>query len=186
MKELVLKSLLEGVGLGVLLVLVCAFGIRRGTRRVMVPFLYLAVKSLYWSRGRTLKKILWCDDDAIKPYFIAAGKALKFGNLRRQMADSLENKPFPPLPETVQKRAYFEFGSAEEHLKYRAAVMKAYPEGNYPIFEGYNHMQYQIREPQGFAEMLRTVVKEDRLPALPFLKTECRKEVGERESHSAE
>ena len=30
----------------------------------MVPFLYLAIKSLYWSKGGTLKKIMWCDDDA--------------------------------------------------------------------------------------------------------------------------
>ena len=45
--------------------------IGKGTRRIMVPFLYLAIKSLYWSQGGTLKKILWCDDDAIKPYFIA-------------------------------------------------------------------------------------------------------------------
>ena len=36
-------------------------------------FLYLVIKSLYWSKGGTLKKILWCDDDSIKPYFIAAG-----------------------------------------------------------------------------------------------------------------
>ena len=28
------------------------------------------------------------------------------------------------------------------------------PCGNYPVFEGYDHMQYQIRDPQGFAEML--------------------------------
>ena len=29
-----------------------------GTRRIMVPFLYLAIKSLYWFKGGTLKKIL--------------------------------------------------------------------------------------------------------------------------------
>ena len=26
------------------------------TRKIMVPFLYLAIKSLYWSKGKTLKK----------------------------------------------------------------------------------------------------------------------------------
>ena len=50
--------------------------IGKGTRRIMTPFLYFAIKSLYWSKGGTLKKILWCDDDSIKPYFIAAGKNL--------------------------------------------------------------------------------------------------------------
>lgn len=138
--------------------------IGKGTRRIMTPFLYLAIKSLYWSKGRTLKKIMWCDDEAIKPYFIAAGKALKYGSLRRQLSDSLEDKPYPPLPETLQRNTYFEFGSIEDHLKYRDAVMKAYPNGNYPIFNGCDHMQYQIRDPQGFAEMLRSVMDNGALP----------------------
>lgn len=144
--------------------------IGKGTRRIMVPFLYLAIKSLYWSQGGTLKKILWCDDDAIKPYFIAAGKALRWGNLRRQMADSLEEKPFPPLPDALQKQTYFAFGSAEEHYKYRDAVRKAYPQGNFPVFVGFNHMQYQIRDPQGFARMLCAVAEGKGMPALPFVR----------------
>ena len=48
------------------------------TRRIMTPFLYFAIKSLYWSKGGTLKKILWCDDDSIKSYFIDAGKNLTY------------------------------------------------------------------------------------------------------------
>lgn len=141
-------------------------------RHIMMPFLYLAVKSLYLSNGRTLKKVLWCDDEAIKPYFIAAGKLLTYRSLRRQLADSLEDKPFPTLPEGLQKRTYFEFGSAEEHYKYRDAVQKAYPYGNYPVFEGHNHMEYQIRDPKGFAAMLCSIIEENRLPALPFLKNQ--------------
>lgn len=144
--------------------------IRKRTRQIMTPFLYFVIKSLYHSNGKMLKKIMWCDDDAIKPYFISAGKVLKYGNLRRQLSDSLEDKPFPFLPEMLQKNIYFEFGSIEDHYKYRDAVMKAYPKGNYPIFEGYNHMQYQIRNPQGFAKMLYLIMEEDRLPKLPFLK----------------
>ncbi len=144
--------------------------IGKGTRRVMTPFLYLAIKSLYWSKGKTLGKILWCDDEAIKPYFISAGKALRYGNLRRQMSESLEDRPFPPLPEDLQRHIYFVFGSIEEHYKYRDAVMKAYPQGNYPVFVGYNHMQIQIRDPEGFAAMLRSVMEENHLPELSFLK----------------
>ena len=68
----------------------------------MVPFLYIAMKSLYWSKGKTLKRIMWCDDDKIKPYFIEAGKNLTYGNLRRQLTDSLEDKPFPELSEELQ------------------------------------------------------------------------------------
>lgn len=139
-------------------------------RKIMVPFLYLAIKSLYWSKGKTLKKVLWCDDEQIKPYFIVAGKNLTYGNIRRQMADSLEDKPFPALPEELQKRTFWEFGNKEEHFKYRDAVMKAYPSGKFPVFDGHNHMQYQIRNPKGFAEMLMSIIETGKLPRLAFIK----------------
>ena len=142
-----------------------------GTRRIMVTFLYLAIKSLYWSKGGTLKKIMWCDDDAIKPYFIAAGKTLAYANMRRQISDSLEDKPFPHLPDELVKHSFFEFGSGEDHFKYRDAVMKAYPGGNFPVFDGHNHMQYQIRDPKGFADMLSSIIERGELPDMPF----CRK-----------
>ena len=116
--------------------------IGKGTRRIMTPFLYFAIKSLYWSKGGTLKKILWCDDDSIKSYFIDAGKNLTYTNLRRQILDSLEDK----------------------------AVIEAYPCGNYPVFEGYDHMQYQIRDPKGFAEMLAFIAEQDGMPKLPFIR----------------
>ena len=144
--------------------------IRLVTRRILTPFVYLAIRSLYWSKGGTLKKILWCDDDSIKPYFIAAGKNLTYTNLRRQILDSLENKPFPSLPEELQRHIYFEFGSIEDHFKYRQAVMKAYPCGHYPVFEEYDHMQYQIRDPKGFAEMLVYIAQHDCMPKLPFIR----------------
>lgn len=144
--------------------------IKKGMRRIMTPFLYLIIKSLYWTKGGTLKKIMWCNDEVIKPYFIAAGKALRYGNLHRQLADSLENKPLPPLNKELQKRSYFEFGSAEDHFKYRNAVMKAYPSGHFPVFEGHKHMQYQICDPQGFAQMLTSIVKDDCIPKLPFVR----------------
>ena len=144
-------------------------------RRVMTPFLYLAIKSLYWSRGKTLKQILWCDDAAIRPYFIEAGKNLTYGNLRRQLSESLENKPFPPLPEDLQQRTFWEFGSIEDHYPYRDNVMKSYPQGHFPVFENFNHMQLQIRDPRGFAEMLVSVMEKGRLPELPFLRREAEK-----------
>lgn len=143
--------------------------IGKATRRIMVPFLYLAIKNLYWSKGKILKKIMWCDDEAIKPYFIAAGEQLTYGNLRRQMMDSLEDRPFPALPEDLQKHTFWEFGSIEDHFKYRDAVMRAYPQGNFPVFKDFNHMQYQIREPEKFAGMLETIVETDKLPELPFV-----------------
>ena len=140
------------------------------TRLIMTPFLYFAIKSLYKKNGENLGKIMWCDDDAIKPYFVAAGKALRYGNLRRQLSDSLENKPFPVLGAELQKHTFFEFGSIEEHYKYRDDVKKSYPYANYPVFDGYNHMQYQIRDPKGFADMLVSVIEKNKIPELSFLK----------------
>ena len=54
------------------------------------------------------------------PLFCPKCKTETLINMRRQMADSLEDKPFPALPEDLQCRCWFEFGSAEDHLKYRA------------------------------------------------------------------
>ena len=140
------------------------------TRRLMTPFLYCALKSISLTHGKTLGKLLWCDDEAIKPYFIAASSALCWGNLRRQLADSLEAKPYVPLPVSLQKHTYFAFGSAEEHYKYREAVKRAYPFAKYPVFSGYNHMQFQIRSPKDFAQMLCCIIERDELPKLPFIK----------------
>lgn len=111
---------------------------------------------------------MWCDDDKIKPYFIEAGKNLTYGNLRRQLADSLEDKAFPELSEELQKHTFWEFGSIEEHFKYRNAVMQTYIHGNFPVFERFNHMQYQIQNPEGFARMLKKIIEIDRLPELVF------------------
>lgn len=133
--------------------------INKFTRRIMTPFLYFAIKSIYKKNGSNLGKIMWCDDDAIKPYFIAAGKALKYGNLRRQLGESLQNKPLAPLSEEMQKNTFFEFGTVEEHYKYRADVINTYPYAHYPEFLGYNHLQFQIRDPKGFAQMLDDIVK---------------------------
>ena len=85
------------------------------------------------------------------------------------MLCSLEDKPFPAFPEELQKNTFFEFGSIEEHFQYRDAVMKAYPHGHFPVFQGFNHMQYQIKDPKGFADMLDTIVTKNTLPELPFL-----------------
>ena len=80
------------------------------------------------------------------------------------MACSLEDKPFRPLPEELQRRTFWSFGDAEDHFKYRDAVMAAYPHGNFPVFPGVDHMQLQIRDPERFAEMLRSVIERGTLP----------------------
>ena len=144
--------------------------IPKGLRVILTPILYLTIKSLYWSKGKTLKRILWCDDASIRPYFIEAGKHLTFQNLYRQLSDSLENRPFPALSEELQQKTFFAFGSIEDHFKYREDVIKSYPEGRFPVFSDYNHMQYQIRDPEGFARMLLTIINTGEMPKLPFLR----------------
>ena len=132
--------------------------ISKPVRKIMVPFLYLAIKSLYWTKGATLGEIMWYSDERIKPYFIQAGKNLRYKNLQRQMTDSLEDKEFPELSEKIQRTIFFEFGSIEEHYKYREAVKKAYPYGNFPVLENHNHMQMQILDPKEFAAMLDSII----------------------------
>ena len=111
------------------------------------------------------------DTELIKfPLFCPKCKTETLINMRRQMADSLEDRPFPPLTRKMQEHCFFEFGSGEEHFKYREAVRKAYPDGHFPVFEDHNHMQYQIRDPQGFAAMLERIIEQNELPPLPFLR----------------
>ena len=52
-------------------------------------------------------------------------------------------------------------------MKYRSAVMQAYPAA---IFADFNHIQYQIRDPKGFADMLISIMDAGKLPELPFIK----------------
>lgn len=68
--------------------------------------------------------------------------------------------PFPSLPEELQKHTCFEFGSIEDHYKYRDAVKKAYPYAQFPVWEGQNHMQYQITDPKGFADTLAALIEQ--------------------------
>ena len=111
------------------------------------------------------------DTELIKfPLFCPKCKTETLINMRRQMADSLEDRPFPPLTRKMQEHCFFEFGSTEDHFKYRDAVRKAYPDGHFPVFEDHNHMQYQIRDPQGFAAMLDRIIEQNELPPLPFLR----------------
>lgn len=70
----------------------------------------------------------------------------------------------------IKKHIYFEFGSLEDHFKYRQAVKEAYSCGHYPVFEGYDHMQYQVRDPKSFAEMLAYIAEHDGMPKLSFIR----------------
>ncbi len=90
--------------------------------------------------------------------------------MRRHLSDCLENKPFPKLSDDFQKKCFFEFGSIEDHFKYRDNVMKSYSNAHFPIFDNYNHMQYQIKNPKCFSYMLLSIIENNEMPAMDFLK----------------
>ena len=74
-----------------------------------------------------------------------------------------DSRDCPKLTEKMQRATFFEFGRTEEHYKYRDAVKKAYPYGNFPVFENCNHMQMQILDPKGFAKMLDSIIRTGKL-----------------------
>ena len=50
--------------------------------------------------------------------------------------------------------------------------MQAYSAGRFPVFAGHNYMQYQIRDPRGFAAMLDSILQYDTIPDLPMVRRE--------------
>lgn len=131
---------------------------------IMTPLLYVAMKSIYQSKGKTLKKIMWCDDDNIKPVFIEACKNLDYKSMKNMMKTSLTEEPYPAFDRNMQEKMIFEFGEIEDHFKYRDAVKESYPYSKFPIFPHKNHMEFQIREPEKFADMLQSVMKTGDMP----------------------
>lgn len=41
--------------------------------------------------------------------------------------------------------------------------MQTYIYGNFPVFEGFNHMQYQIQDPEGFSVMLEKIIETEKI-----------------------
>lgn len=83
-----------------------------------------------------------------------------------------DSRDCPKLTEKMQRATFFEFGSTEEHYKYRDAVKKAYPYGNFPVFENCNHMQMQILDPEGFAKMMDQFIRTGGIDNLYFRRKE--------------
>lgn len=64
--------------------------------------------------------------------------------------------------------AFFDGGQLARIGAGTRAVMEAWPHGNFPVFEGHDHMQFQIESPAGFASRLGRIVDAGSLPGLPF------------------
>ena len=79
------------------------------------------------------------------------------------------------VPETMVQTLY---ARAKETKKQNAKIKDEiavklvekldYDFSNFPVFEGFNHMQYQIQNPKGFARMPEKIIETDRLPELVF------------------
>ncbi len=50
--------------------------------------------------------------------------------------------------------------------------MEAYPFAHFPFFKGHNHMQFQIRDPEGFSAILRSIIENGEIPELSFMRKE--------------
>ena len=116
-------------------------------------------------------------DPEVEAIYIATPNTLHYENCKlclEQGKHVLCEKPFTIDPEQAQQLYRLaeekHLFLIEDHFKYRQAVMEAYPCGHYPVFEGYDHMQYQIRDPKGFAEMLAYIAAHDDMPKLPFIR----------------
>ena len=88
------------------------------------------------------------------------------GESSEPVARYLQDRYFCILPtSTVYCKGQKYVSKADE-----VRQVEAYPSGNYPVFEGYEHMQYQIRDPRGFAEMLTYIAEHGSMPKLSFVR----------------
>ncbi len=49
---------------------------------------------------------------------------------------------------------------------------EAYPFAHFPFFKGHNHMQFQIRDPEDFAAMFRSIIENGKMPELTSMRKE--------------
>lgn len=138
-------------------------------RKMLTPVLFKTIEKINKTNGDSLKEIFWTDEDEIKPYFVEAARNLDKESMSNMMKDMLTKDAYPKLSPATQQIMIFEFGCAEDHFKYRKDVMRSYPKAAFPVFDKYDHMQYQIENPEGFADMLRTIITTGEMPDLPML-----------------
>ncbi|MDO4841560.1 MAG: hypothetical protein Q3982_02660 [Phoenicibacter congonensis] len=139
-------------------------------RKMLAPVLYKTIGKIDKTNGDSLKEIFWTDEDEIKPYFVEAARNLDKDSMNNMMKDMLTKDAYPKLSPATQQKMVFEFGTSEDHFKYRKDVMRSYPNAAFPVFKKYDHMQYQIEDPEGFAQMLRTIIETGEMPKLPMLR----------------
>ncbi|MBQ8942418.1 MAG: alpha/beta hydrolase [Firmicutes bacterium] len=97
--------------------------------------------------------------------------AERYGEVTRkkfaEMSDtSIENAAltcsyfdFPPLPEELQKRIVFRYGSLEDNRKTgEKNIAKHYPKAETVITDGYRHCEYPFKNPDAYTKMLEELM----------------------------
>ena len=138
-------------------------------RRAVGPVIYKELVNIANTNGESVGKIFWCDDDDIKPYFARACANVDKASISNAMKD-LMTGDYPKLPAQIEECLFIEFGSIEDHYPCREDVMRRYPKASYPVFEDKNHMEFTIRDPQGFAQLMRGLIQTGELPHLEFMR----------------
>lgn len=138
--------------------------INKFQRLFLTPMIYYTIRSSYKTGGKFLPDIMEYDNEEAKPFFMKAGKNLDYRSLKNLIKDSFIHTDLPPLPVATQKKIIFCFGSQENHIKYRNTVMAAYPNSSFPVFTKWKHLEFQAKDPQGFAQLLSSIIQQGSLP----------------------
>jgi len=137
--------------------------INKFQRLFLTPIMYYTIRNSYKSGGKFLPEIMDYEYEEAKPFFIQAGKNLDYRSLKHLIKDSFIHTGLPSLPVKTQKKIIFCFGSQENHIKYRNTVMAQYPYSSFPVFTKWKHLEFQAKDPKGFAQLLSSLIKQGNL-----------------------
>lgn len=63
------------------------------------------------------------------------------------------------LPEDVQRRLFFEFGSKDSHIVCRKLINKFYPGSEITVRKGYGHCVYMFKHQEEYSDILRNYME---------------------------
>ena len=63
------------------------------------------------------------------------------------------------LPENIQRRLFFEFGSKDPHIVCRKLIQKFYPKSVITVRKGYGHCAYMFKHQEEYSDILRNYME---------------------------
>ncbi|MBO4847454.1 MAG: alpha/beta hydrolase [Lachnospiraceae bacterium] len=109
--------------------------------------------------------------------FVAKDKIEQYGSMFRSLVSerrsfskkTIENMvnicykcDLPVFDKEKQKRLIFFFGKSEPAIKSKKRLMKAYPDADFRVLDGYGHCGLQILEPARYSKMLKECIESKR------------------------